>query len=473
MEYKAKHDRPATIICSIGSRSSPPSDIGDWGNIDESTLENSEDHGAGAWRGHTLRRVCSWVTGTPYRLPALPNWLGDIGSYMATARGLRRTSARCQSMDSKEANDSSHISQRSCSHCGCCSNDVVVVCEHNTDAADKLPITEPTIAKETKLEIHSRDSLTIRELQAGFDEKQTHLCVTTKDKNTNTKRVLMSVFQIPDYMIEDYIWDSYRPICCSYRECLKSWGYVHSELGNIMTHLFGVVIFIVLALLTGPVVIPDVVDTRKDGTYITATAPDYLVVYTYICTVLFCFAASVAFHTLSCHSQRKHFRSLRCDFIGILTLIVGSFVPVGYYGFVHSRKILIGYMVMFVAVGVAGVLVSIIGRVEDPKRAFLRPVVFMTIAAAGIAPLIHAAVLNGYAGAVDRLSLWYVVTMIALYIVGTLIYAFKIPERYRPGKHNVLLHSHQIFHVFVVLAAVCHYVGIIRALRWVHEASSQ
>jgi len=75
----------------------------------------------------------------------------------------------------------------------------------------------------------------------------------------------------------------------------------------------------------------------------------------------------------------------------------------------------------------------------------------------------------------------------ALYIIGAVIYAMRIPERFFPGKCDIwvsfrsnftlpctLLHrnntdstiiveqfqSHQIFHVFVIVAAFVHYHGI-------------
>lgn len=303
-------------------------------------------------------------------------------------------------------------------------------------------------------------------------DNNSHSCKSTSVvvvEEAKPRWQLMSVFQIPAYMVEDHIWDSYRPLCFSYKECLRSWGYVHSEFGNIMTHIAGVILFVVLALLTGPVVMPYINRSRPQGAQPVGGA-EYAVVYVYLLAVSFCLAASVAFHTLACHSKAKHFSSLRCDFIGILVLIVGSFVPIGYFGFIHSRHgILIGYMVMFVVVGVAGVLVSILGKVEDPRRANWRPVIFLATAFTGLVPVIHGAIINGYQGAVNQMSLWYVVGMAALYVCGTMIYTFKLPERYRPGQHNVCLHSHQIFHVMVVLAAVCHYVGIVRAMTWVHQ----
>ncbi|KAJ2454549.1 hypothetical protein EV183_001420 [Coemansia sp. RSA 2336] len=276
--------------------------------------------------------------------------------------------------------------------------------------------------------------------------------ISTVIRNPAETRQLMSVFQIPAYMVEAFIWDSYRPLCFSVKDCVLSWFYVHSELGNILTHLCGAVIFLGLALVTGPLVVPAAVQERSSAAK--AAPADYAVVYVYIVAVLFCLAASVAFHTLACHSHHKHFHSLRCDFIGILVLIVGSFVPVGYYGFLHSRGMLIGYMAMFVFIGVVGVGVSVVCHVENPKRARWRPVIFMGISGAGLVPVIHAAVLSGYSEATSRISLWYVIGMCLLYIAGTLIYSFKLPERYRPGKHNKPspLHGLSIFWVLYCLA---------------------
>ncbi|KAJ1962273.1 hypothetical protein GGI12_002745 [Dipsacomyces acuminosporus] len=282
------------------------------------------------------------------------------------------------------------------------------------------------------------------------------------------RRLLMSVFQIPAFMVEDYIMSSYRPLSFSYLECVCSWTYKHSELGNIVTHLAGAIIFALLALVTGPLIIPFVSRHRPSDAPKVSYA-DYAVIYTYLIAVLFCLTASVAFHTLSCHSASKHFRSLRCDFIGILVLIAGSFIPILYYGFLNSPKILISYMAMILGLAIAGVVGSIFGKVEDPKRQKWRPIIFMGISFSGIIPVIHGTILNGYARAVNSMSLWYVIAMGLLYVAGTTIYTFKLPERYRPGKHDVFLQSHQIFHTFVVLAALCHYIGVVRAMMWNHR----
>jgi adiponectin receptor len=39
----------------------------------------------------------------------------------------------------------------------------------------------------------------------------------------------------------------------------------------------------------------------------------------------------------------------------------------------------------------------------------------------------------------------------------------RIPEAIKPGRFDIFGSSHQIFHVFVVLAAVAHFIGILTA----------
>lgn len=52
------------------------------------------------------------------------------------------------------------------------------------------------------------------------------------------------------------------------------------------------------------------------------------------------------------------------------------------------------------------------------------------------------------------------IAMGVLYITGASLYAARIPERFFPGKCDLFLHSHQIFHVLVTTAALVHYNGI-------------
>ena len=58
-------------------------------------------------------------------------------------------------------------------------------------------------------------------------------------------------------------------------------------------------------------------------------------------------------------------------------------------------------------------------------------------------------------------SIPYILLLGASYIGGVYIYVIRCPERNRPGKYNVCGHSHQIWHLFVVLGIIFTYLGTI------------
>lgn len=46
------------------------------------------------------------------------------------------------------------------------------------------------------------------------------------------------------------------------------------------------------------------------------------------------------------------------------------------------------------------------------------------------------------------------------------MYANRVPEKWFPGRFDLFLHSHQIFHIFVVVAAYAHYLGVSELVAW-------
>ncbi|KAK3213138.1 hypothetical protein Dsin_017844 [Dipteronia sinensis] len=56
--------------------------------------------------------------------------------------------------------------------------------------------------------------------------------------------------------------------------------------------------------------------------------------------------------------------------------------------------------------------------------------------------------------------------MSVFYLSGTGFYVARIPERWRPGWFDLAGHSHQIFHVLVVLGALAHYGSTLMFLEW-------
>ena len=67
----------------------------------------------------------------------------------------------------------------------------------------------------------------------------------------------------------------------------------------------------------------------------------------------------------------------------------------------------------------------------------------------------------------------YYVMMASTYVSGVFIYISRVPEKYFPGRFDFLGNSHNIWHGFVVTAAVFHYFGSIEAYHVRQQLSCQ
>lgn len=51
------------------------------------------------------------------------------------------------------------------------------------------------------------------------------------------------------------------------------------------------------------------------------------------------------------------------------------------------------------------------------------------------------------------------------YVSGALMFAFRFPEIWFPGRHDIWFHSHQWMHICVVAAAFIHWMGLLELLK--------
>ena len=94
---------------------------------------------------------------------------------------------------------------------------------------------------------------------------------------------------------------------------------------------------------------------------------------------------------------------------------------------------------------------------------------FVALGLSAVFPVLHGLYLYGIDQMQMQIGLNWVVLQGALYIIGAGIYAARIPEKWHPGKYDVLGSSHQIFHLFVVAAAASHLFGLLKAFDYRHS----
>lgn len=246
----------------------------------------------------------------------------------------------------------------------------------------------------------------------------------------------------------DFLHKGHRTPTNSFMACFKSIFRIHTETGNIWSHLLGFIAFLGITIYFM---------TRSS---LEIQWQEKAVFSAFFLGAILCLGFSWVFHTVFNHSQKigKLFNKL--DYCGIAFLTMGSFVPWLYYSFYCRLGPKITYLVLIFLLGTLCIIVSLWDKFSEPRFRPLRAGVFIALGLSGVIPALHFVITDGFWFAIDRASLGWLSLMAVLYIVGAVIYAVRIPERLFPGKFDIWFQSHQIFHVFVLAAAFVHYHGI-------------
>ncbi|KAF3918315.1 hypothetical protein ABW21_db0205703 [Orbilia brochopaga] len=257
----------------------------------------------------------------------------------------------------------------------------------------------------------------------------------------------------------DELQDWQSPATASYRKSLHSLSYWHNESVNIYTHLLGAIFFTL-----GSYVLYTVLAPR----YPTATSADIYAFLSFFAGCLVCLGLSATYHTVCNHSAVAARWWNVMDYVGIVGLITGSFVGSVFYGFRCEAAVRDGYFVMICTIAIACATISIHPHFRTPKYRPMRTAMFVAMGLSGVLPLLHGMQMRGLSEASRRCAMPWLLAEGVSYIVGAGMYAARVPERWRPGKFDIVGASHQIFHVLVLVGALCHLAGLVAAFDYAH-----
>ncbi|KAF1828931.1 HlyIII-domain-containing protein [Decorospora gaudefroyi] len=257
-----------------------------------------------------------------------------------------------------------------------------------------------------------------------------------------------------------YIRSGYRAQSNSYSKSWKSLGYLHNETVNIYSHLIGAA----LAAISG-VALYYILEPR----YETATREDVCAFGCYFAGAVACMGMSATYHTIQNHSHPVAAWGNKLDYLGIVFLIWGSFVPVLYYTFGDEVELRRGYWAMITTLAAGTSVACIHPSFRTPALRPFRALMFVLMGLSAVFPVLHGVKLYGVEHLRESVGLDWVLLQGVLYIAGAAIYAARIPEKWSPGKYDIWGSSHQIFHVLVVLAAASHLVGLVKAFDYEHS----
>ncbi|KAK2767833.1 hypothetical protein FQN54_003994 [Arachnomyces sp. PD_36] len=279
--------------------------------------------------------------------------------------------------------------------------------------------------------------------------------------NTETVIKLLHWDELPHWLRDNqHIHTGYRPASSSFLKSFQSWTYLHNETVNIYTHLLPCLITIPAAFYLHSILAPR---------YQTATHEDIIALSCFFAGAAFCLGMSATYHTISNHSPFVARIGNAFDYVGIVGLITGSFIPSIYYGFYCAPQLQTLYWTMISVIGLGCSAVSVIPWFRKPEWRPFRAGMFVSMGMSAIFPVCHGLMMYGFAQMRMQIGLDWMLLQGFLYILGAGIYAARVPERIWPGKFDILGSSHQIFHTLVVFAAIAHLTGLLSAFDYRHS----
>uniref|UniRef100_A0A3Q2Y4T1 Adiponectin receptor 2 n=1 Tax=Hippocampus comes TaxID=109280 RepID=A0A3Q2Y4T1_HIPCM len=229
---------------------------------------------------------------------------------------------------------------------------------------------------------------------------------------------------LPDWLKDnDFLLHGHRPPMPSFRACFRSIFRIHTETGNIWTHLLGCLFFLCLGLMYM---------FRPNMSFV-APVQEKVAVGMFFLGAILCLSFSWLFHTVYYPALLQENVFFEPCFIYLLVVCV---------------------------LGLSAITVSQCDFFATPQYRGVRAGVFVGLGLSGVVPTLHFVISEGLIRATTIGQMGWLFLMATLYITGACLYAARIPERFFPGKCDIWFHSHQLFHILVVAGAFVHFHGV-------------
>lgn len=272
---------------------------------------------------------------------------------------------------------------------------------------------------------------------------------------------LLDFEELPQwYKDNPFVRRGYRAVSQSVWACFDSWTYLHNESVNIYSHLVPAV---------GMLVAQSVLQRQISVDAPEASLMDRAVFSCNLLAATITLLLSTTYHTLMNHSPYLSLFCLRVDYVGIVILILGSFISGIYVGFYCEPGLQKLHWASIVTLSVVTSILVLHPRLQGLKYRSYRTTAFIATGLSGFAPITHGLLKYGWAEMWERSGMPYYLLEGLVYGIGAFFFATRIPESIWPGRFDVWGSSHQLFHMLVVLASAVHIFGVWQAFTWHYE----
>lgn len=293
---------------------------------------------------------------------------------------------------------------------------------------------------DNKEETFSQESKTMSSIKQWLKPWSSTLCVE------NVPLDLREVGIISGYRLEHQPWSYY----------IKSIFKLHNETFNVWTHFLGA-----LAVLYNLKYSFDDLNPRE------TKARELLVLFT-ICCLITNLTSSVV-HLFHSKSHFIHYIGVLMDYIGVSVYPFGTAILQMYIG--ANRTVYYAIHDIFIYLNICLGLINFIGvalaklYLSHPSMKVQRKllqagsgVIYFIFIAVLLVPRFFTCVLRPNC---QMSTLGHVAGLGILLISMGAMYSFLFPERFWPGRFDLIGHSHQMFHVIATMAQIIQIKGVV------------
>ncbi|KAF2142192.1 uncharacterized protein K452DRAFT_358630 [Aplosporella prunicola CBS 121167] len=260
---------------------------------------------------------------------------------------------------------------------------------------------------------------------------------------------LISYEDLPDpWRVNPHILRGYR-FHDGKLDCLRSVFGMSNETFNIWSHAIGLFIVLAIAFYFYPTSV----------NFSQSTKSDIFIAAVFFFAACKCLVCSTMWHTMSSISEQKVMERFACvDYTGISMLVAASIMTTEYTAFYCEPISRLVYMSTTFALGIGGVILPWHPTFNRADMAWARVSFYASLSATGLLPVAQLIYTRGLFWAIYFYA--PITKSIAVYFVGAMMYAAKIPEKWFPGMFDYVGGSHNIWHLAVLGGILFHYLAM-------------
>ena len=250
------------------------------------------------------------------------------------------------------------------------------------------------------------------------------------------------------WRVNPYITRGYR-FTESKVECITSMFKPSNETVNIWSHALGLLVVLAIAFHYYP----------SSVAFSSSSKMDILIAGCFFAAACKCLICSTMWHTMNGIADKCLMERFACvDYTGISFLVAASILTTEWTAFYCEPTSRAIYMSLTAVLGIAGTILPWKESFNRADMAWARVAFYVSLGATGFAPVLQLNLTRG----VEWTFYFYapIFKSVCVYLLGAVVYASHVPEKWWPGLFDYAGASHNLWHLAVLGGILFHYTAM-------------